>query len=212
MGDVFSIKNIQLFDLTDLFGAGNEPTTFEDFVAVYPRIPYGLTEGFKSTSITGIRTIGFNAFDIDSAEDMGNIDYSYDEPRAFKEKTVIVGISRNNVINKSHVTNWSNINGTIKCSGIVNYGLGHPIRVIPNKQYQLTGNIVTGHLSIGWFDNNGNLISHTELISENIDTSPSNAYWALVCCMNDNNGLCEISNICFHLVHSGYKNGTYESY
>lgn len=46
-GDYFEVSNACLFDLTVLFGAGNEPTTVEDFKAMFPAsyYPYALPLG-----------------------------------------------------------------------------------------------------------------------------------------------------------------------
>ena len=57
---------IAVIDLTQMFGAGNEPTTLEEF---YARIPqnvdlYAYNEGeIVSTDADGIKSVGFNAWD-----------------------------------------------------------------------------------------------------------------------------------------------------
>lgn len=60
---VMEFGDIQLFDLTDLFGAGNEPTTYEEFCQYYPDAyyPYCAPE-VRSMRATGIETVGFNQF------------------------------------------------------------------------------------------------------------------------------------------------------
>lgn len=62
-----TIHNLQCFDLTQIFGAGNEPTTIEEFKKTYPEsyYPYCVPE-VRSMRATGIETIGANAFDKDS--------------------------------------------------------------------------------------------------------------------------------------------------
>lgn len=62
----------QAFDLTRLFGAGNEPTTIEEFRQYYPDAyyPYCVPEVHSMRS-TGIETIGFNAFNGEYAEVIG---------------------------------------------------------------------------------------------------------------------------------------------
>ncbi len=54
----------QLFDLTLMFGAGNEPATVAEFEAMYPLpyYPYSAPT-LKSVNITGIRSTGFNLWD-----------------------------------------------------------------------------------------------------------------------------------------------------
>ncbi len=52
-----------LFDLTEMFGAGNEPTSVEDFRALYPLSYYAYSEPtIKGMSVHGIKTVGFNNF------------------------------------------------------------------------------------------------------------------------------------------------------
>lgn len=52
-----------LFDLTEMFGAGNEPTTVEAFRALYPLSYYAYSQPtIKGMSVHGIKTVGFNNF------------------------------------------------------------------------------------------------------------------------------------------------------
>lgn len=69
-------SNIQLFDLTQMFGDGNEPTTIEEFRQYYPDVyyPYCAPE-VRSMRATGIGTIGFNAFNGEYAEVIGGQAY-----------------------------------------------------------------------------------------------------------------------------------------
>lgn len=66
----------QAFDLTRLFGAGNEPTTIEEFRQYYPDAyyPYCVPE-VRSMRTTGIETIGFNAFNGEYADVIGGQAY-----------------------------------------------------------------------------------------------------------------------------------------
>lgn len=55
----------QIFiDLTQMFGAGNEPSTVEEFRALFPNEYYEYNAGeFRSLSADGIKTTGFNQWD-----------------------------------------------------------------------------------------------------------------------------------------------------
>lgn len=65
----------QLFDLTAMFGAGNEPTTVEEFEALYPLPYYEYDAGsLLPVNMTGIETTGFNQWD--EEWEVGNIDDS----------------------------------------------------------------------------------------------------------------------------------------
>lgn len=70
------ILRYQRFDLTAIFGAGNEPTTYDEFRQYYPDAyyPYCAPE-IRSMRATGIETIGFNAFNGEYAEIIGGQAY-----------------------------------------------------------------------------------------------------------------------------------------
>lgn len=53
IGDIANFKNIQLFDLTEMYGAGNEPTTVEEFRTKFPNElydykPYCFVKSYKT--------------------------------------------------------------------------------------------------------------------------------------------------------------------
>lgn len=55
---------VQVFDLTQMFGEGNEPTTVEEFEAMFPNDYYEYNEGtLISNDAVGIKSVGFNAWD-----------------------------------------------------------------------------------------------------------------------------------------------------
>ena len=62
-GNTYSAKAM-LFDLTAMFGAGNEPTSRAEFEAQYPEDYYAYDAGsLQSVNIEGIETVGFNQWD-----------------------------------------------------------------------------------------------------------------------------------------------------
>lgn len=71
IGDIFSNVKIQskLIDLTQMFGEGNEPTTVEEFEAMFPNDYYEYNEGeLMSFDGKGLKSVGFNAFDGEKAK------------------------------------------------------------------------------------------------------------------------------------------------
>lgn len=67
IGDSIHCRNLQFFDLTQIFGAGNEPTTIEEFKKLYPESYYSYCEPeVRSMRAAGIETIGANAFNKDN--------------------------------------------------------------------------------------------------------------------------------------------------
>lgn len=78
VGDTFKYKNYKVIDLTQMFGAGNEPTTTDDprikWIESFGYIPYneGQLLNFKGE---GLKTIGVNAFAGTKAKVLGGSQY-----------------------------------------------------------------------------------------------------------------------------------------
>lgn len=65
----------QVFDLTKMFGAGYEPSTIEEFKAMYPLTNYAYNVGeLRSLSATAIKSVGFNLLDKTKAKSNTLID------------------------------------------------------------------------------------------------------------------------------------------
>lgn len=65
-GTVFNdVKiKIQIFDLTQMFGSGNEPSTVEEFESMFPNGYYPYNEGtLMSMSVNNVENVGKNLFD-----------------------------------------------------------------------------------------------------------------------------------------------------
>lgn len=63
---VWSVKKPQFFDLTSMYGFGNEPTTVEQFKKDYPQFFDEKLDGIWNVKTSGISTTGKNLFDINS--------------------------------------------------------------------------------------------------------------------------------------------------
>ena len=75
-GSTVTIDELECFDLTLIFGAGNEPTTLEEFRALYPKKDYPYSAPVvRAMRVTGIETIGFNAYNGEYAEVIGGQAY-----------------------------------------------------------------------------------------------------------------------------------------
>lgn len=81
-----------VFDLTRMFGAGNEPSTVEEFRALFPISYYSYDPGsllnFKGT---GIKTVGFNQWDeeIVPNESLDSYGYTRSNPGYYRSKNYI---------------------------------------------------------------------------------------------------------------------------
>lgn len=61
---LITIARPQIIDLTQMFGTGNEPTTAEEFRALYPNSYYPYNAGeLRNLDCSGIKTVGFNQWD-----------------------------------------------------------------------------------------------------------------------------------------------------
>lgn len=63
VGDTYELKNVCVFDLTLMFGAGNEPSTVEEFEAMFPNgyYPYN-TRSLLNFNAESLKTVGFNQY------------------------------------------------------------------------------------------------------------------------------------------------------
>lgn len=67
IGQSYTIKDVMLFDLTQMFGAGNEPTTVDEFTSLFPLPYYSYDSGsLLSFNGSGIKTVGKNMFNYDA--------------------------------------------------------------------------------------------------------------------------------------------------
>lgn len=65
---VVFVKSCGVVDLTQMFGVGNEPSTVEEFEAMFPNAYYDYDEGeLLSFEGSALKSVGFNAFDGENA-------------------------------------------------------------------------------------------------------------------------------------------------
>ena len=105
---VWSVKKPQFFDLTAMYGFGNEPTTVEQFKKDYPQFFDEKLDGIWNVKTSGISTTEKNLFDIDSVSFFTKVSNG-----EYKSNTYI-GIYPNYVL-------WTPVDGTkqITISGYV---------------------------------------------------------------------------------------------
>ena len=69
VGDTVQLKNIVAYDLTLMFGKGNEPSTVEEFESLFPLPYYEYNAGTPiSNDATALETVGFNQIDLSGSE------------------------------------------------------------------------------------------------------------------------------------------------
>ena len=209
---------VQLIDLTLMYGAGNEPTTLEEYEARKPIVAdeYAYNEG-EVIAFNGeaVKSVGDNA--LDDSRDNFITDYDYNTAGDYSfmnEQDVYVGATRNGYAYWWNVEDYSKSgNGySFRPTG-GGYGLGMMVRALPNEEYSITWKSDKGQVSIGLYDSNKKVIDH--IANTNTFVTPSNCeYILLVLCALDNHigEQVVINDIMLTLVHSGWKVDTDAGY
>lgn len=200
-GDVWA-KECEIFDLTLMFGTGNEPTTLTD-----NRIQKLLNRGYidynagsyKGTDISEFSSEPYNLLGLDRTE--GTLSgYSETTLRDFDTTKYYIGLNIANNYAPSNVSlvSYNSTSFTLNCSN--GYGIGLPIIVISGKTYTIeytNSGTGTNSVFVSWYDVNGKWISYKAVSSSgSTATAPSEAYFGVIVFRPD--GEQTYSNICFH--------------
>ena len=71
VGDSVKVRNVEVFDLTKMFGSGNEPSTVEEFKAMFPEDYYSYNEGeLLSAGVSEMVEQGKNLLDVSNITDI----------------------------------------------------------------------------------------------------------------------------------------------
>jgi hypothetical protein len=219
IGDSWSFDKARLFDLTQMFGEGNEPTTVEEVEAILGDEYYEYNTGeVVGNSVEKLDVTGFNMLRLTGRTEYATSKNPTDKWNFLSEHIVIKGMSVNGYCRPANIINYS-ISAdsvTVKTSTSDNaapYGLGFPLRVTPNTSYYFTNTVPTGvRTGITWFDNDGYFISYITSLNNTIFTPPANACWCVIIFIPfaiDTEAT--FTNPVFNLSNTS-KNGTYEPY
>lgn len=186
------IAKPQLFDLTEMYGAGNEPTTVEEFRADFPDDLYEYTP-YCWSSMKNIRYLDAtkNLFDIPLTQGYpSNTNSDKSTKRTFTIGTYIVGLTRNNVYIPSNVisSNITKNSISFKNNNQSGYGVSVPFLLTVGKTYTVSckaDNNFYPAIGITYYKEDGTLISYTEseVITNNpvkSFTVPENTYYTLI--------------------------------
>lgn len=182
IGDTFELSKVQIIDLTDMFGAGKEPSTVAEFEALYPLPYYNYNAGeLIHNKANSLKTVGFNQWD--EEWELGAIDSADGSKMA----------SATQIRSKNLIPVFPNTTYYRK-NPYSDNGVGHLNRAAfydANKQY-------IGVSAGGWIDfkNNGTF------------KTPANAAYMLFYV----DATFYNHNICINLSWSGYRDGEYEPY
>jgi len=73
VGDYFSVKNINYFDLTEMFGAGNEPSTVEEFKALFPNDYYPFDDSYTETCVSAVNGDPYRQVEVSFPTEAGTV-------------------------------------------------------------------------------------------------------------------------------------------
>ena len=177
--------NMQFFDLTQMFGEGNEPATVEEFEAMFPNDYYEYNEGeLMSFDGKGLKSVGFNLFDKTKVESEsylyhtnGISTYHKGLKESVSDFIRVIPSTKyyvKNIISNNHRTTW----------------------VYDSNKMPLTT------ISASTTDNiDGKYLASREI------TIPDNAHYIRFGIYDE-----YLDSACINLSHSGYRDGEYQPY
>ena len=211
----FTITRPIIVDLTQMFQAGNEPTTIEEYNARKPIVAdeYAYNEGeVIHMNTESIKSVGDNAVSFEG-ESVRDTNVSGEQNKKYyQEGKVYVGCEASGYVNPNAVSAYSRYGNGFKVSSTNGYGIGYFVRILPNQEYHISANIVgNGSVQVGWYSEDGMLLGYTWDNNATYKT-PSNAQYGLVCLTPVNANDVIFTDIMLTLVHSGWKQDTDAGY
>ena len=175
------VKNYKVFDLTLMFGSGNEPTTVAEFQQMFPASYYSYNAGtLLSAGVTEVDSLSANlAYGLDGAGVPSDTSTAGTTKRQFTLGKYVVGLSHNNIYIPANIVSSSvtanDVTMTAGSNG--NYGVGFPFVATPGTKYVASYSSQThGRMSVTWYQYDGTYISSDYAISNNqVVTAPANA-------------------------------------
>lgn len=138
-GDSFILRKCNIYDLTLMFGEGNEPTTIEEFERRRPRnVTDEYNEGTEVNGDIEIKSVGLNQINVEGREEVV-ANYDPQSARTIKFNEYWNGVAYNGYQFETHIC--SDINITSKNISAVtkqsNYGLAFPLEIIVGQTYKI---------------------------------------------------------------------------
>ena len=204
----------QLFDLTQMFGSGNEPSTPAEFRAMFPDDYYPYNAGELKTIIpTSMEAIGINLLNLVGRKEILSDTVGYRSPTdAYSEIDTYVyykGVSPNGYLASEKVVeatvlSSSVITKTADNIGTDGYGVGIPLTVVPSTTYYIKYTASTsGVVSIGYLNSSKMVIDYSWTISNNQFTTPGDCRYVLLVFRPNTHGTsATFENICVSTVQT----------
>lgn len=210
----FKMNGLQLFDLTKMFGTGNEPATPAEFRAMFPDYYYSYNAGELKTIVpTSIEASGINLLNFVGRKEILSDTVGYRSPTdAYSEIDTYVyykGVSPNGYLASEKVVEATVLSSSVIVKtadniGTDGYGIGIPLTVVPSTTYYIKYTASTsGVVSIGYLNSSKMVIDYSWTISNNQFTTPGDCrYVLLVFRPNTHGTLATFENICVSTVQT----------
>lgn len=204
----------QLFDLTKMFGAGNEPTTPAEFSAMFPDDYYPYNAGELKTIIpTSVEASGINMLNLVGRKEILSDTVGYRSPTdAYSEIDTYVyykGVSPNGYLASEKVVEATVLSSSVIVKtanniGADGYGVGIPLTVVPSTTYYIKYTAsASGVVSIGYADSNKMITDYSWTISNNQFTTPGDCRYVLLVFRPNTHGTsATFENICVSTVQT----------
>lgn len=189
-----SFSNVTTFinidDLTEIFGAGNEPKTVAEFKAKFPNDYYPYSPSRFVTSFDGRMPCKTkNLFS--SSTEVGTLEGGFGGPtvtRNLEENKWYQGFTTNGYYSPGNVPDFDiHPNSLYVYSKGSSYGMSRAIKCEPNTKYFMSCSYShisggEGTVNVGYFDEGGNSISYLNMNAayKITITTPSNCKWLIL--------------------------------
>lgn len=217
-------KRIVVHDLTQLFQPGNEPSTVAEFESwLANNIGYRDYYAYNAGEIISNNTEALEITGLNQLNLLRTVEYNTnrnpgDSFDFITENMIIKGIATNGYIRASQIASYSLENNSVKVktstdSSSVSYGLGFPVRMLPNTEYSVVFEKSSSgaSVSIARVDISGKMTLIADGISSGRTLNSGNyPYLIIILRPNASNTEVTFSNLCFFV--SGSRNGEYEPY
>lgn len=180
----------QLFDLTEMYGAGNEPKTVAEFKAKFPNDYYPYSPSCFVTSYDERMPCKTkNLFS--SSTEVGTLEGGFGGPsvaRNFEENKWYQGFATNGYYGPWNVPDFDiHPNSLYVYSNGAGYGMSRAIKCEPNTKYFMSCSYShisggEGNVYLGYYDEGGNFISNLNMdkVYKITITTPSNCKWLII--------------------------------
>ena len=180
----------QLFDLTEMFGAGNEPKTVAEFKSKFPNDYYPYSPSCFVTSFDERMPCKTkNLFS--SSTEVGTLQGGLGGPtvaRNFEENKWYQGFATNGYYGPGNVPDFDiHPNSLYVYSKGSGYGMSRALKCEPNTKYFISCSYShisggEGNVYVGYYDEGGNFISNLnmDIVYKISITTPSNCKWLII--------------------------------